>query len=223
MDGETYTLLAAGALPQRGVPNDNFSYYLERGLSREARFLRVRITSGYQPQHWGLGEIEVFGLGATMIPDDDVHHVNVDVTGLQPGQELHYRLVAVDGAGETVGEDRRFVLPADARPWAVTLPAERTTQTTAQLRARMNALGNAVRVHFEYGLDASYGRSTVPVYHGQELSTRLVIANVAGLAPGTTYHYRVVAKNSVGISWGSDQQFTTAAGPTVPDGGAAPD
>ena len=31
----------------------------------------VRLTSGYKAQHWGLGEIEVFGTGATLLPEDD--------------------------------------------------------------------------------------------------------------------------------------------------------
>jgi hypothetical protein len=49
---------------------------------------------------------------------------------------------------------------------------------------------------------------------------------VAGLTPGTTYHYRVVATNSTGVSYGTDQTFTTdsstpgmPAPPTPPGAG----
>jgi hypothetical protein len=36
-------------------------------------------------------------------------------------------------------------------------------------------------------------------------------ANISGLQPGTTYHYRLVSTNSGGTTNGSDQTFTTAA------------
>ena len=63
---------------------------------------------------------------------------------------------------------------------------------------------------------------------GSDSADHTVMAAVAGLAPGTTYHYRVVATNSTGVSYGTDQTFTTdistpatpptppAAGPSLP-------
>ena len=33
----------------------------------------MRLTSGYKALHWGLGEIEVFGTGATLLPEDDLN------------------------------------------------------------------------------------------------------------------------------------------------------
>ncbi len=41
-----------------------------------------------------------------------------------------------------------------------------------------------------------------------------VSANISGLEPATNYHYRLVAKNSIGEAHGSDRQFTT--GPAAP-------
>jgi hypothetical protein len=83
---------------------------------------------------------------------------------------------------------------------------------------------------FEYGPSEEYGAAapcpgTVPATHeGVAVSVPLT-----ELAPGTTYHYRVVATTEEGTSYGEDQQFTTRAHepPTItgftpkvgPDGG----
>jgi hypothetical protein len=40
-----------------------------------------------------------------------------------------------------------------------------------------------------------------------------VSANLSGLLPGTTYHYRLVAQNATGSSPGVDRQFTTLSPP----------
>ena len=37
------------------------------------------------------------------------------------------------------------------------------------------------------------------------------MAAIGGLAPDTTYHFRLVAENSGGVAYGDDQTFTTAA------------
>ena len=37
---------------------------------------------------------------------------------------------------------------------------------------------------------------------------RTVWASASGLAPGSTYHYRVVATSELGTSYGLDQTFT---------------
>jgi hypothetical protein len=48
---------------------------------------------------------------------------------------------------------------------------------------------------------------------------RSVSAPVTGLAPSTTYHFRIVATNASGTATGADAMFTTAAatGPQPPD------
>jgi hypothetical protein len=40
-------------------------------------------------------------------------------------------------------------------------------------------------------------------------------ATIAGLAPGSAYHYRIVASNSVGTTGGADRTFTTTALPAA--------
>jgi hypothetical protein len=83
------------------------------------------------------------------------------------------------------------------------------TYAEAELRATINPGNEAATYRFEYGPTESYGQST---------AERTIAANgvgvdvgipVLGLSPGTTYHFRVVAENSVEQVSGSDQTLTT--------------
>jgi hypothetical protein len=69
---------------------------------------------------------------------------------------------------------------------------------------------------FEYGADASYGWS-VPCAGdpGSGKEPVEVTANVTGLEPNRTYHYRLVAGNANGPSYGSDQSFLTPSPPLL--------
>ena len=42
-----------------------------------------------------------------------------------------------------------------------------------------------------------------------------VKVTLTGLTPSSTYHYRLVASNGGGTTWGSDQSFTTGPNPDV--------
>lgn len=208
-DGSSYTSLVKNVLPEKGVPNANFAFTLDTGLNAKAGFLKVRILSGYKKEHWGLGEIEVFGSGATMLPDDDVYYVNTDLLNLKPGTTYHYRLVATNSAGVTLGKDMTFTTPADQKPHVITRPATRITAAGATVQGRLSPLGLRTQFYFEYGLDNKYGSRTPDTYGGLEITPRSVFAALTGLQAGTTYHYRVVAVNEKGISVGQDMTFTT--------------
>jgi WD40-like Beta Propeller Repeat len=82
--------------------------------------------------------------------------------------------------------------------------------TSATLEAVVNPEGHATRYHFEYGETASYSVSTSAVAlpeAGFENGT--AVANITGLQPDTTYHYRVVATSTAGTSFGPDETFRT--------------
>ena len=81
----------------------------------------------------------------------------------------------------------------------------------AKLGALVNPGGIQTSYRFEYGPTAAYGQST-PFPEGsvgEGLTSRAVWASASGLAPDTTYHYRVVATNELGQEVGPDQTFTT--------------
>ena len=133
-----------------------------------------------------------------------------DATGLRPGTTYHYRLVATNNRGTTLGPDRTHTTPADARPLAATGTATRIASTSARLEGRINALGQKTQFWFEYGTDARYGSKTNPAYGGLQITPRSSYATIEGLRAGTTYHYRIVASNSIGTTQGADATFTTA-------------
>ncbi len=64
---------------------------------------------------------------------------------------------------------------------------------------------------FQYGTSAAYG-AEVPCAQevaGEASTPTTVTAGLTGLAPNTTYHYRVIATNADGTSYGLDKTFTT--------------
>ncbi len=70
------------------------------------------------------------------------------------------------------------------------------------------AAGHPVTYHFEWGTTVAYGHTTPVVDAGDE-TENAIGADLRGLAPGTTYHYRLVVDNDQGESIGRDRTFTT--------------
>lgn len=206
-DGQAWKPLIKKTLPESSPAGANFAFLLERGLSAAARQVRVRILSGYKQQHWGLGEIELFGTGAIMQTDDDWYYVNVDIGDLKPGETYHYRLVAASSAGSTQGPDQSFTVPADTHPHVVTGAASRIRQGSAKVEGRLNPLGKKTQFYFEYGPDANYGHKTAPQYGGLQITPRTAFATLSGLNAGAVYHYRLVGMNETGTSHGADATF----------------
>jgi hypothetical protein len=95
-------------------------------------------------------------------------------------------------------------------PGPATGAATGVGETGATLNGTL-AAGVSSTAHFEYGTTAAYGTSTADQDIGPSISTSPVAAAIGGLAPGTTYHFRLVAENSGGTVSGVDQTFTTAA------------
>jgi predicted lipoprotein with Yx(FWY)xxD motif len=71
--------------------------------------------------------------------------------------------------------------------------------------------------HFEYGTTTAYG-TNVPVPDADAGTSPVVpvAQTVTGLAPSTTYHFRIVAENSKGPGMSSDATFMTSADPSAP-------
>jgi hypothetical protein len=209
-DGETWSPLFGKSLPESSPGGPNFAFLLERNLSRRAAAVKVSLRSGYRDEHWGLGEIEVFGDGAEFATDDDWYHVNLDLADARPGETCHYRLVAQNAAGIVAGPDVSFTVPASRKPHVVTGEAKRIGADSAAVTGRLTPLGKRTTFYFEYGLDATYGMRTVEQYGGLQITPRLAAAVLVGLKPDTTYHYRLVGVNDEGTSVGEDAMFHTA-------------
>jgi trimeric autotransporter adhesin len=88
-----------------------------------------------------------------------------------------------------------------------------TAATTATLSGTVNPNGTTTTWHFEYGKTVSYGTSTSPTSAGTGTANTGVSESLTDLAPGTTYHYRLVATSTGGTTNGADGIFNTASAP----------
>jgi DNA-binding beta-propeller fold protein YncE len=103
---------------------------------------------------------------------------------------------------------------------AITLPAVTTTPgataitpNNATVAGTVNPEGvpGATTYRFEYGPDTTYGNSSPEIDTGGGSAAVPASAELSGLQPGTTYHFRLVATNGQGSNVGTDQTFTTPA------------
>jgi hypothetical protein len=133
--------------------------------------------------------------------------VSAGLSGLGAGRLYHYRLVATSGAGTSRGADRTF--STWGPPTAVTVTATSIAPRSARLRGRVTPNGLATTWYFEYGTSTSYGAATRAGNAGKGVTSRSISFALSGLRAATTYHYRLVARNSSGTSRGADLTLTT--------------
>ena len=88
-------------------------------------------------------------------------------------------------------------------------PAKDITSSSAMLQAQVNPNELTASCYFEYGNNTDYGKSTseFKCYTGSGLFD--VSSYIKELSPDTEYHFRLVAINSTGTSYGNDQSFKT--------------
>jgi hypothetical protein len=133
--------------------------------------------------------------------------VAATIAELKSGETYHYRLVASNGAGETVGEDETLTTVGST----VTGEASEVTLYGATVAGDVNPEGlPATDCEFEYGPTTNYGQS-VPCATdpGSGDAPVGVTGTVTGLTPNTTYHYRLVVTDEIGQNFGLDRVFTT--------------
>lgn len=80
--------------------------------------------------------------------------------------------------------------------------------TAERVTGIVNPNGQATSYYFQYGPDTNYGTQTPMVKAGNGTGNVSAIASLTGLTPGAVYHYRLVAVNAGGTSFGTDQSFT---------------
>jgi streptogramin lyase len=86
-------------------------------------------------------------------------------------------------------------------------------ETEATLEADVLPNAQSSTLAFEYGPTGIYGATSSPVGVGAGTTASAGSAQLSGLEPGTTYHYRALATNASGTTYGPDTTFTTAAAP----------
>ncbi len=135
---------------------------------------------------------------------------------LIPATPYHFRAVGTNLGGTTNGADMTFTTSSPSGPTMTTNAATGVQVSAAQLNGAVTSDGGAppVTVWFEYGLTAQYESGATPTAAGLATGGTFYYG-VGSLVSATTYHYRAVGQNSLGITYGNDQTFITLT-PTAP-------
>jgi hypothetical protein len=140
--------------------------------------------------------------------------------------------IAVDGNAERLyvarkGSSHLDVYAVLVIPRVETGAASEVGKTTATVGGTLDPEGAPLtECRFEYGETESYGQSApcdtldgAPISGPGDIpadeSTHSVSADISGLQPNTTYHYRLVAANATAPGKGEDEIFTTLGPPVV--------
>lgn len=102
---------------------------------------------------------------------------------------------------------------AASSPSVTTGSSSKLTQTSAVLSAKINPNGSSTAYFFQWGLTKAYGLNSHPHSAGKGSTSSAIATTAGGLIPGTDYHYRVVAFNKFGTSYGADRTFKTKGFP----------
>jgi uncharacterized repeat protein (TIGR02543 family) len=135
------------------------------------------------------------------------------VTGIAEGTCT----IVADQAGDSIynpapQQTQSFTIGAAIAPTVTTTAATAITRNGAILTATVNANYSSAVVSFEYGTTIAYGSTATAIPSPVSGGTPTAIAaTISGLAPGSTYHFRVKAENATtGTVYGEDLTFTTA-------------
>jgi hypothetical protein len=99
------------------------------------------------------------------------------------------------------------------KPTVKTGGAARVTPTSATLTGTVNPNGARTTYYFQWGGTKLYAFATGPTDAGSGTHARAAAADITGLNPNTTYHYRIVARNEKGTTFGADRTFKSLKQP----------
>ncbi len=126
----------------------------------------------------------------------------------------HYRFFAYNANGRNYTGDHTFQTHAVLD--VSTDPATNVERTSADLNGSFDPDGMDTHYRFEYGISTTYNNRSELLDAGAGTGAQAVApVNVTGLQPGRTYHYRIVAINSLGKTRGADETFTVPKRPDI--------
>ena len=149
------------------------------------------------------------GDGSTKVP------TSASITNLDPATTYYFRLNAQNQFGTVNGAILTFKTagPAISAPTVSTLSAAFIATSTATLRATVDPNGAETTYWFEYSTDPQFSaallKTTPKKSAGAGANALSESADISGLKPKTTYHYRIVAENARDIVRGSRVVFKT--------------
>jgi hypothetical protein len=145
------------------------------------------------------------------------------IVGLRPGTTYHYALLATNGAGTEIGLDHEFTtapltLPVIGAGEAIAIgptsativetidPRNLPTSYELELATEVTCGGGEASCT---GPNAVYNGGKTFGYAGFGDGAGVITIGLQGLLPGTLYHFRLVAHDENGTSYGPDGTFAT--------------
>jgi CSLREA domain-containing protein len=99
----------------------------------------------------------------------------------------------------------------EAAPPGLAVATASATETTATLTGSVSPFFSPTTYRFEYGPTDAYGSTTPERSLDPVLGPLGAEESIAGLVPGTTYHYRLTGSNENGTATSADATFTTTS------------
>jgi uncharacterized protein (TIGR02145 family) len=134
---------------------------------------------------------------------------------LQAGTIYYARSYAINSEGTGYGKTKSW-RTLGSPPKVRTLAASNLTSTAAVVSAAVNFGYLSTQTSFDYGTTEKYGQSTKiskNPYKGKTDTT--ISVQLSDLKPGTRYHFRVKATNSLGTTYGKDSTFLILMIPNI--------
>ncbi len=134
------------------------------------------------------------------------------ITGLTANTQYHVRAYATNLAGTAFGNDLTFTTIATQLPTVTTSAVSNITDTTAT--GGGNVTSSGVTPVTQRGVCwSTLGNPDVDedVCTNDGAGLGVFVSSITGLEPGTLYHVRAYAANSMGVAYGDDLTFTTTA------------
>ncbi len=220
-----FFVAAAGATAVTGVALAASSPSVVTGTHSSVKQTSAVLNATVKPNgsstlysfQWGLA-VPGYGLAShAHSAGSGTQAVSVKTTahGLIPGTVYHYRIVAYNKFGASIGADRTFKTSGSPPADATTGPAIQVGKSFATLTGVVNPHGAVTSYSFEYGTTGAYGSRTAGGSLSGGKAPQTVSNAIQGLASGTIFHYRLLAVHS-GFSptFGADAIFMTQ--PAVP-------
>ncbi len=169
-----------------------------------------------------IDEVRIWSVGRNPVELQDGMHR--ELTGAEDGLVAYWRFNEGGGAtatdattnhldGTLVNGPLWIQSGVPFAPDVETLPATDIALFSAILTATVtpNDTNSGASGYFEWGTTTNYGNATTAFYLGPVYESIPVSKWISGLQPLTTYHFRCVANNPHGTTYGTNVIFTTLA------------
>lgn len=206
-DGSTYENVWIGTLSD--VPEDPAlwgEFAQANGLAHavvlkapiSAKFVRLRIVSGYSAEYISLDAFEVFGQGLPFIPSPAPFSFSEKVDELDEGATVFTQLVAENSEGIFEGDVVEIRRPTQNIPHFLSAGVAEHHDETAIFQSRVIAMGSPATLSGELVSGSGHKILIRPMSIGQWTVPRDVRVCLSGIKPGEKYDGACWAENENG-------------------------